>query len=81
MGEIKEENKMVKEFHEDGLIAVVEILEDNSNDIYEKYKIKFMEIKKESPFFINPDIGEVIDIEKMKGVSCPGLWYLNKINN
>ncbi len=66
------------EFHEDGFILEVSILSDNSDAEWERYELEVTDIIRKNSVYRPPNIGEKFTCEKKKGVSCCGLWRLDK---
>jgi len=69
---------IMKEYREDGMILNVEVLEDNSDDKWIRYKLKVVTIKRESPIYYSPEIGEVFNVEQRIGSGTyAGMWRLS----
>jgi len=63
-------------YHEDGSVYEVEVLEDNSNDDWAKYRLKILTVLNFSPLCPGK-VGEVYEVEQKKGCAFGGMWHLN----
>jgi hypothetical protein len=52
----------VGEFHEDGMVFDVEVMEDTSDDEWVRLRVKVLKLIRESKMFYSPDVGEVFDV-------------------
>jgi hypothetical protein len=65
------------EFHEDGVILDVDVLEDTSDDEWFRYKLRVNKVIQSSEFIYDPAIGAVFVVNKVKkDAGCFGMWYL-----
>lgn len=64
------------EYHEDGMVCDVTILEDTSDNEWERYKLKVNKVLQSSSIVKDPEVGEEFSVEKARGISCSGLWHL-----
>lgn len=66
------------EFHEDGAVLDVTVLEDTSDDTWFRYKLQINKILQSSSIHNDPAIGEVFTVDKLKvGSDCWGMWHLH----
>jgi len=69
-------------YHEEDYILKVKVMNNDSTDTQEKYKLKVLEISQESSFIKTPQIGEEFEcnkisgLEHMVGVGIGGTWRL-----
>ena len=64
-------------FYNDGEIDKVKVLEDNSNKEWTKYKLKVLEVVRESPIAKSATVGDEFECTKNKEFSnCGNLWRL-----
>ena len=68
-------------YREDDWKAEVEVLEDNSNDKYERYKLKVVKTLRDSRMYKPTPDGEEFEVEKQKnpGGHSNGEWHLSEI--
>ena len=66
----------IKIYREMGWAAKVKILEDNSNDEYEKFKLQVLETICESKICVPVENGTIFDIIGVKS-GCNFCWSLN----
>lgn len=65
------------EYHEDGCILDVTVLEDNSTAELYVYTLQINKIIKSSRIVIDPVVGSTFICDKLKkGVMCMGMWSL-----
>lgn len=70
----------LKLYEEDGAVAVVEILEDGSNDDWERYKLKVVKEIQKAWHGGRLEIGYTFDVDKKKNCAMVwGIWSLNEI--
>ena len=63
------------EYHEDGSVFEVEVLEDTSDAEWERYKLKITAVLQVS-FLCPGRVGEVYDVEAKRGCCFSGMWHL-----
>ena len=63
-------------YHDSGEIYRVKVQEANGTSEKEAYTLEVLEVVQESTVFVPSSIGEKINCEKMRNVSCSGLWHL-----
>lgn len=65
------------EYHEDGMICEVDVLDDQSDDNWYRYNLRIKRIFQHSRIFKSPPIGEEFSVTKRRNSgSCPGMWHL-----
>jgi len=64
-------------YHEDGMILEVEILNDKSDESWERYELKVIKNVQENGLNEPAEVGEIFTCEKRRGEICCGLWHLN----
>ena len=65
------------EYHEDGAILDVTVLEDTSDTEWFRYKLRVNQVIQSSRLVNDPAIGEIFDVNKRKvGAGCWGMWHL-----
>jgi hypothetical protein len=64
------------EYHEDGCIIDVTVLEDNSDKERVRYKFRINKILQSSGIFEGVEEGKEFTAEKKRGVVYSGLWHL-----
>lgn len=79
MSEDKYKTGEILHYHEDFEIDKVEVLENNSDSEWIKYKLKVLSIVQESKIFKPSDIGDIFTCEKKRGMYCDGMWYLGEV--
>lgn len=63
-------------YYEDGWMAEVEILEDNSDEEWKRYKLKVIRTIIESELYNPIEDGTVFEVSRRKGVYYAGMWQL-----
>ena len=63
-------------FHEDGMICVVDVLEDNSDKQWYRYKLKVKAVIQESSFLKPPKVGEIFSVDQIREGGFNGMWHL-----
>ena len=63
-------------YHDMGEVDKVKILENNSDEINIKYKLKVLSVVKKSKIIKPSEIGEEFNCEKKRSTSSSGLWHL-----
>lgn len=63
---------------EDDWKAEVEILEDNSDAEWARYKLKVIKTLRESRMYKPTPDGEIFSVDQKKGIGFPGMWHLTK---
>jgi len=63
-------------YSEDDWKARVEILEDNSDDKWERYTLKVIETLNVSRIYNPTEGGEEFDVTHKKGCAYGGMWHL-----
>lgn len=74
------ETKQLARYEEDGYEAIVEILEDNSDEEFERYKLKALKVIR--PAFHGGIIekGKEFEVDRdKKYAKCYSIWSLKKI--
>jgi hypothetical protein len=67
-------------YHEDGFVGTVLVEQDNSNDEWLKYKLKVLEVLRESRMFGSIPVGESFEVlRKLNTGSYSGMWYLEEM--
>ena len=62
---------------EDGAAILVSVVENSSNCIEDRYKLKVIEIERESPLWKeHPKKGDILSVFQRKGVAYGGMWTL-----
>jgi hypothetical protein len=64
------------EFHEDGMVCEVEVLEDTSDVDWDRYKLRVKRILAQSSIFKSPEIGEEFSVEQSRHGAWGGMWHL-----
>jgi len=65
-------------YHEDGGIFRVKVLENNSDEGREAYRLKVLEVVKSSPIVRNPRLETEFNCEKIRDLHIPfALWELS----
>lgn len=67
-------------YREDDWKAEVEVLEDTSDDEWERYKLKVVKTLRESRMYKSTPDGEIFSVEQKKGIGFSGMWHLTKDN-
>ena len=63
-------------FNEDGLICEVEVLEDKSDKDWKRYKLRVINVIRESPLCLPPKPGEEFSVEQVTKGAWVGMWFL-----
>lgn len=61
---------------EDGWIAEVEILEDNSDKEWLRYKLRVIRTLQPPHLYTTPADGEIFSVDRRKGCAFGGMWHL-----
>jgi hypothetical protein len=64
------------EYHEDGCVMDVTIMENNSDKERERYTLRVNRVLLPSGRFKAPESGKVIKVDKQRGVGYCGMWHL-----
>ena len=67
-------------FNEEGWLAKVEILEDNSNEEWEKYKLKVIETIENFGYFKTPENGYEFSVNCKNGYKAYVGWNLEIVD-
>lgn len=65
-------------YREDDWKAEVEVLEDNSDDTWDKFKLKVVRTIRKSAIYKPTEDCAVFEVSKMKNVCCGGMWSLSE---
>jgi len=63
-------------YREDDVIYRVKVMEANGDAESERYRLKVLEVVRESRFTKPSEVGEEFSCEKLRDCACCGLWYL-----
>jgi hypothetical protein len=63
-------------YAEDGWVAKVEILEDNSSADWLRYKLKVINTRQAPRFCHTPEIGTIFSVDKKINAGFYGIWDL-----
>jgi hypothetical protein len=73
----KERSFKVALFREDGMRAVVNVLENNSDEKFDRFKLEVVKVEQSSSMFKDPEIGEVFSVEQSNEGVWGGMWSLD----
>ncbi len=73
---MSEEAKRTGIYREDGWVAKVEILEGNSDDEWERYRLKVLETIENYSLFRSPANGTEFTVDKVKDAPAYLCWTL-----
>jgi hypothetical protein len=66
-------------YHEGGMVCVVEVIEDKSDDEWERFILECKRIIQSSRIFKDPEIGEQWNVDRTKGDGgAYAGWYLEE---
>ena len=67
-------------YHEDGMVLRVEVLENNSDERREAYRLRVMKVLRDNPILAEPTKeDEEFSCDKLREVYAGGLWHLTEI--
>ena len=67
-------------YYEDGAAVLVSVVENSSNCIEDRYKLKVIKIERESPLWKeHPKEGDILSVFQRKDVAYGGMWTLDDI--
>lgn len=64
------------EYHEDGMICDVTVLEDTSDEKWHRYKLRVNKILQSSAIFKDPKVNDEFCVQQVKGECFNGMWHL-----
>jgi len=66
-------------FTEDDFIAEVEVLEDNSDEEWKKYKLKVLRTIRPSAIYKTIPDGHIFEVSLRKRIAFGGMWNLEEL--